>query len=145
MVCRSIAWLMSGWNQIFNAACCIVQIVLVNTLYLNTSDSVDREQALKLWYSAEILQVLAAVLGRASLAVLILRIFGFKPPYRFLIIFSLVSTVGTGILFVSTTLAQCDVTNYTSSCISVRAWGILGIVTFGLSMSSIAPPLLAYF
>ena len=110
--------------------------MLVKTLYLNTSNSVNRSEALVLWYAAQLTQVLAAVLGRASIAMLALRIIGFKSPYGSLIIFCLASTLFTGTIFTSTTFAQCDVTHAfwhdsSSSCMSVRAWGIVGIIVFG--------------
>ena len=90
-----------------------------------------------LWYMAQITQTLAAVLGRASVAVLLLRILGFIASWRYLLYVCLGSTMISGLLFLSTTLAQCDITYYlwhdqSSKCLAPRAWGIIGTVISGM-------------
>ena len=99
-------------GQILDTACTALQTVIVKKTPLNLDDSVYEPNPYLsqiLWYIVQPVQVLAVVLGRVSVAVLLLRIIGFKVWQRYLLYFCLGTTVLSGLLFLTTTMAQCDV------------------------------------
>ena len=129
--------------QVLDTACAAIQTVIVKEVGLHLGDVVDASEVskyvrtLKLWTIVQPFQVLAVITGRVSIAILLLRIVGFKAWQRYLVYACIGSTVISGLLFVIATSTQCDVVlQYTQQCLSEDIWYYIAIAVSGLQTST---------
>ena len=124
-----------------NTVCTATQTFIVKTLGLQLPVArkfLNLVRTLELWNIVQPIQVFAAIMARVSVAILLLRIVGFKVWQRYLLYACIGSTIISGLLIAITTLPECKLIihgpeerfNY---CVYRDYWVYIAIAVSGAS------------